>query len=309
MTFLSRIAHRLSGLVTDRQGAFFLLVTAALLWSGNFILGRVAADNLPPITLGFWRWILACGLLLLIGGGHSVIREWPLIRPVWFRLSVLAVMSVSLFNVLVYAGLQTTSATNGLLINSTTPILIVLLSAFLSRQPLIWQQVLGVVLSTVGVVLLVLRGDLSSLWQLTFARGDLFIITAAIIWSLYSIGLKWKPSALSPFAFLTFLTWVGTCPLFVLYLINPFDEPPLVLSLSNSVIILYTGIFSSLVAFFCWNQGIRKVGAATGGQFVHLMPLFGLVMAFFFLGEIPNLFHILGGGLIFCGLVLALGQK
>ena len=305
MTFF----HRFSGLVTSRNGAFVLLITAALLWSGNFILGRVAAGDLPPITLGFWRWILACGILLLVGGGRSVIREWPLIRPVWFRLSVLAVMAVSLFNVLVYAGLQTTSATNGLLINSTVPILIVLLSAFLNKNPLIWRQVLGVVLSTVGVALLVLRGDLSSLSQLTFAEGDLFIITAAVIWSLYSLGLKWKPSGLSPFAFLTFLTWVGTCPLVVLYLLNPFDEPPLVLSLSNSAIILYTGIFSSLVAFFCWNQGIRIIGAATGGQFVHLMPLFGIIMAFFFLGEIPHLFHILGGGLIFCGLVLALRQK
>ena len=301
--------HRLSGLVTERHGAFLLLGTAALLWSGNFILGRVAAGDLPPITLGFWRWILACGLLLLIGGGRHLVREWPLIRPVWCRLSLLAVMAVSLFNVLVYAGLQTTSATNGLLINSTTPILIVLLAALFNRQPLIWRQVLGVVLSTTGVVLLVLRGDLSSLSQLTFAQGDLFIITAAIIWSLYSIGLKWKPATLSPLTFLTFLTWVGTCPLLVIYLINPFDEPPLVLSFSNTAIILYTGIFSSLVAFFCWNQGIRTVGAATGGQFVHLMPLFGIIMAFFFLGEVPHLFHILGGGLIFCGLVLALRQK
>ena len=305
MTFF----HRFSGLVTSRNGAFLLLITAALLWSGNFILGRVAAGDLPPITLGFWRWILACVILLLVGGGRSVIREWPLIRPVWFRLSALAVMAVTLFNVLVYAGLQTTSATNGLLINSTTPILIVLLSAFLSKHPLIWRQVLGIVLSTIGVALLVLRGDLSSLSQLTFAQGDLFIITAAVIWSLYSMGLKWKPSGLSPFAFLTFLAWVGTCPLVVLYLLNPFGEPPLVLSLSNIAIILYTGIFSSLVAFFCWNQGIRTVGAATGGQFVHLMPLFGIIMAFFFLGEVLYLFHILGGGLIFCGLVLALRQK
>ncbi|WP_343562417.1 DMT family transporter [Kiloniella sp. b19] len=308
MTEAIEAFRRIRARLSEQNRAYLLLVAATLMWSGNFILGRAAAFEIPPVTLGFWRWIVACSILGFIGW-RSVVREWHIIRPVWFRLSILGILGVSLFNTLVYAGLQTTLATNGLLINSAIPVLIVLLSAILLGKHLVWRQALGILLSTFGVLLLVVQGDLSALLRVEFHKGDLFIVTAALAWGFYSVWLAWKPRELSPLAFLTFIAFVGIIPLSVAYYFNIFDEPAIVLSAPNLGIIFYTGIMASVMAFLCWNHAVRVVGAAVAGQFVHLMPVFGAIMAVLFLGEVPKAFHAVGAGFIVVGVLFALWRK
>ena len=281
-----------------------MLTGSVLFWSGNFVLGRAIASEIEPITLAYWRWLIALCLFLPFGLQY-LYQDWPVIRAHLRYLLLMSVLGVSCFNTFAYLGLQHTTATNALLINSFIPILIILLSRIKPGVPISPLKILGILVSSVGVVLLVVQGHWQNLLTLSFNQGDLWILGAAFTWAVYSIGLRWRPTGLSSRAFLLFTMISGLMVLAPFYWINPFNEAPLVLNLHNSLAIFYVAAFASVGAFLLWNQGVKLVGAASAGQFIHLMPILGTLMAMIFLGERLYWFHFIGALAIASGILLS----
>ncbi len=291
----------------SRNWAYLLLTGSALFWSGNFVIGRAFAPDIAPITISYLRWLVAL-LCFLPFSVLIMIRQWPIIRAHWGRLLFMGTFGVAGFNTFAYLGLSHTTATNALLINTFIPILIILLSRIYPGTPIRLVQVLGIVISTMGVMLLVAKGSLDNLLAFRINRGDLWVLVAAFVWAVYSISLRWRPLELSASAFLSITMIIGVAILSPIYWFNWLDEPAFVVSTPNLLAIGYVALFASLGAFLCWNQGVKMVGADTAGQFIHMMPVFGTIMAVSFLGERLYWFHILGAIAIGSGIYLSLRQ-
>lgn len=283
----------------------YLLVTLApLFWSGNFVLGRALGDSIPPIALSFWRWALAL-LILLPFTLVRVRAELGLIRRHLGVLSLLGLLGVANFNTFVYLGLQTTTATNAVLLQSTTPVLIVALSFLLFRQRVSPRQAVGILVSLLGVAAIVLRGDPAALAGLALNRGDFWVLGAVLTWALYSVCLRWRPAGIDPLVFLTATIAVAVLALLPLYLWELGRVGAFAVNAVTLSAIGYVAVFPSVLAYIFWNRAVAELGANRTGQFLHLMPVFGTLLAMLLLGERMQGFHLAGIGLIAAGIWLA----
>lgn len=289
----------------SKNWAYLMLSGSALFWSGNFVIGRAFATDIAPVTFAFWRWTIAL-LIFLSFSFRYLLREWPVIRANLYLLIFMGILGVACFNTFAYLGLQKTTATNALLINSFIPILIILLSRIKPGVPYSFNKIVGILMSTCGVVLLVAQGSLDNLKSLSFNQGDLWILLAAFTWAVYSISLRWRPGNLSSITFLLVTMIVGVMVLSPIYALNLLHEPEIYFNQSNVTAILYVALFASIGAFLLWNQGVKLVGAGTAGQFIHLMPVLGTIMAVIFLGERLFWYHVLGAIGIASGILFSL---
>lgn len=284
---------------------YLLLVLTTLFWAGNFVLARAIHLDLQPFTLAFLRWTLA----LLIIAPWWLGRAWRLRQVLREHLPVLTlqgILGVGCFNTLVYFGVQHTQASNAMLMQSAVPVVILLMAALFLREPAGPRQWLGVGLSLSGVLVLVSRGSVEVLAAFDFNQGDLWIFLAMLSWSLYTLGLRWKPAALDGFTFFGFSVLVGVVALFPFMLWEQGGTAALELTEPFVWTVIYMAIFPSILSFLFWNYGVEKLGAATAGLFIHLMPMFGLLLATIFLGERLGWYHLAGVLLIFTGLYIAI---
>ena len=287
-----------------RSWPYLVLFLPPLFWAGNFIVGRAFSAELGAITMSFYRWLLA--LCLLAPFAYSRVRqELPIILNHLPILTVLALLSVASFNVLLYLGLRDTEATNALLINSSIPVWIVLFGVLFYDDSLTLRRGLGILVSLLGVSFLIFSGQSQ---RLTVNPGDLWVISSSIGWALYSLTLRKKPSDLSGLGFLAYIVLFGVCFNGLLLAINPLNEAPLPMTLDTLYAVGYVAIFASLGAYVCWNYGVGQLGAQVAGQYIHLMPFYGVLLASLFLNESLSYHHWVAGGLIATGLILALRQ-
>jgi len=180
----------------------------------------------------------------------------------------------------------------------TMPIQILVLNAVLYRTPIRGGELLSVLVSLTGVALIVSRGQPLQLLVGKWNTGDLWIVTAALTWALYSVWLRWRPQGLDASAFLGFSLLVGTVVLLPLYLVESANVRPMVWSAPVALTVAYVAVFPSALAFLFWNRGVAALGANAAGHFIHLMPVFGTLMAVVFLGERLRWFHVVGGLLV-----------
>jgi drug/metabolite transporter (DMT)-like permease len=282
---------------------FLLLTLTALFWAGNFVIGRAMKNSIPPISLAFWRWTLALGILLPFSLPH-LRAEWPLVRQNLRWLVLFGVLGVACFNTFVYIGLHSTTATNALIINSVIPILIVLLSRLLVATPVSARQAFGIALSLSGVLTIICRANLDVLMTLKINGGDAWILLAVLSWAFYTFLLRHRPANLHPLSFLTAIIVIGLIPLSLLYTWKLSQGERFELNPANISSILYVALFPSVLAFIFWNQSVRDVGPNKAGLFLYLMPVFGTILSIIFLGETFHLFQLVGIGLIFSGIWL-----
>ena len=288
-----------------RSWPYLVLLLPPLFWAGNFIVGRAFSAELGAITMSFYRWLLA--LCLLAPFAYSRVRqELPVVLNHLPILTVLALLSVASFNVLLYLGLRDTEATNALLINSSIPVWIVLFGVLFYDDSLTLRRGLGILVSLLGVSFLIFSGQSQ---RLTVNPGDLWVISSSIGWALYSLTLRKKPSDLSGLGFLAYIVLFGVCFNGLLLAINPLNEAPLPMTLDTLYAVGYVAIFASLGAYVCWNYGVGQLGAQVAGQYIHLMPFYGVLLASLFLNESLSYHHWVAGGLIATGLILALRQS
>lgn len=286
------------------ESPYLLLTLSSLIWSGNFVVGRALHGVVPPVTLAFWRWAVALAVLLPLSWKHLA-GQWTLLRGNWKILSLNGLLGVAGFNTLLYIALQTTTATNALLIDSTIPIVIACLSWLSGEGTLTRRQLLGVLVSLAGVGVIICRADVRVLLSFQVNRGDLWVVLAVICWALYTVLLRRFPATAHPLGVLTVMVVVGLSGItpFYLWELGQGRGMPLTVPVVGGLV--YVGLFASLVAFIMWNRAVEQVGATRAGLFVHLMPLFGTVLSVLFLGESFQLFHLSGMALIFSGIYLA----
>ncbi|WP_041654921.1 DMT family transporter [Arcobacter sp. L] len=288
---------------------YVLLVLTVLFWSGNFIFGRLVSSSIEPMQLSFFRWFFVLLLLspFLIINYKNILKVF---KKEYLVLLILGSLGISGFNTFLYYGLQTTTATNALLINSSIPIFIIILSAIIFKTSITKIQFFGVILSTLGVIYLILKGEIDHIFELEFTHGDLWIIAACVDWALYTVLLKYKPKELNSIEFFSITTLIGTIILFIVFLYQGYSFEFSFLE-KNEVLysLAYIVIFPSILSFYFWNRAILEVGANKAGQFTHLMPIFGAILAYFFLGEVMQTYHIVGIILIFLGIYLSIFLK
>jgi drug/metabolite transporter (DMT)-like permease len=280
---------------------YLLLTLASLFWAANWVVGRAMRSEMPPIAMGFWRWTIAA-VILLPFAAPELRRKWPVVRANWLTLMLLGLLGAVMFNTMIYVGLQYTAATNGVLLNSITPILIILLSWVIARERISGLQACGVLLSLAGVLAIVARGDFASLAAFHFNRGDLWLIAAMFLWAIYTFVLRRRPPQLSAIGFLAAMLLLSLPLLLPFYLWEFVERGGFALTPATVATLAYYGTFPSIAAYLFWNRGVAQVGPNKAGLFVHLMPLFGALLSVIFLGEQLYAYHFLGAALIFGGI-------
>jgi drug/metabolite transporter (DMT)-like permease len=287
-----------------RLAAFALLVFANLLWSGNWVIGRAVHEVFDPLALNFWRWLVAA----LVMAPFAVRAAWAHAAAIRRHLGLflfLALTGVVAFQSLVYLGLRTTTAINAVLINAAGPLFMLICSWLLERDKPSRRQLAGMLISFLGVLIVVSRGELQTLVALELHRGDAWILIAMPMWGLYSVLLKRTPPELRGIAFAFTIAAVGVALLVPLYAIDVWGEPLRRPSVPEVGAILYIGIAASVLAFLAWNRGVTVVGANAAGFTMPLLPAFGTVLAIVFLGEAFQGFHAVGFITIVAGVLLA----
>ena len=277
-----------------------------LFWAGNFIVGKAVSSQHIPIGLSFWRWFLAT-LIFTPFVLKAIIKEKDIILKHLPKIIILSLLSISAFNSLAYISLQYTSALNATILNSFIPIFILIIVSLFFKEKISRYQVMGIFVSLLGVFIILSRLDINIIKNITFNKGDLWMLLAALDWAMYSILLKYlRPTELRAMTFLGIMMILGTIFLIPVYLANPFSESMITLNKDVIYALAYIAIFPSIISYLAWNYGLQKIGAALGGQYIHLMPIFGAMMAVLFLGEKIELYHILGGIGIGLGLWLSM---
>jgi drug/metabolite transporter (DMT)-like permease len=283
---------------------YLLLSLTSLFWSLNWVIGRAIVGHVTPLTLTFIRWVVAVAVMLPFAW-PGVRAHWPVIRRNWKVIVWLGFWGTGLHNAFAYFGLQYTTATNGVILNSSIPILIILLGWVLYRETITRIQMLGVVVSLAGILAIISRGDLAVLATLALNKGDLIVLFGMVFWAAYTVFLRMKPAELPGLALLACCGTVGIALLFPLMLVEMlFMDGRAEFRPATIAAMLYVGIFPSFVGYVFWNRGVAEVGPTVAGIFVHLMPAFGALLAWLFLDERIYLFHIVGIALILAGIAL-----
>ena len=285
------------------QQPYLLVSLTYLMWSLNIVLGRYSAGYIPPVTLGVGRWAFAALILIPFAWPHLK-RDWPALRAHLPLIALLSVTGTTGYAVPSYWGLQYTEAINGLLIQCTMPLTVGFIAYVLVGERLSLGQVIGGILSLIGVAVILTRGQLEVLRHFTFNAGDFWFIFATLVFSIY-IPLVRKSPKVHPLSFLAVTAALGTLILLPLNVweITQRGMPPV--ELRSIAIVAYMALFPSLLAYFFYNRSVQLMGPNPVAAFYPLIIVFGSVIAIVFLGESFHLFHLVGSALIVLGVWLA----
>ena len=284
--------------------AYGLLLVAPLMMSSNVVIGRAAAEVMPPVGLAFWRWSLALVLMLPLAGA-GLWRHRHVLRRQWALLLVLGALGMGVCGAFVYVGLQTTTATNAGLIYAASPALILAIGALFRGETVRPRQVAGIVLAIAGVAAILARGDIAALLALRFTIGDFWVLGATIAWAVYSVLLKRQSLLMPTFVLFAAIAAAGVLCLAPFYVAETLAGQPVVWTPEALLSVAGVAVFASVLAYSSYQKGVTLIGPARAGPFMYLMPAYAAVLAMLFLGERLALFHLVGFALILGGVALA----
>jgi len=282
--------------------AYLLLTLAVLFWSGNAVVARLLHSDISAIALACGRWWLAT-LILLPFTWKYLRKDASILLKQWRYITVMGILGITLFNTLLYQSAHTTTSTNIALIQTTTPAMIILLVSVLYREKPGILAMTGVSLSMGGAVLVVAQGQWSVLSEMNFVRGDLIMLTASLVYALYSVLLR-KTPAIHTSSFLAGTFISGSLVLIPLFLWDLTLHPLPVVSTPLLSSLIYIAIFPSILSYLFWNRGVSMVGASLSGFFFCLIPVFTAILATLFLEESLLWYHFAGLALMVCGFIL-----
>jgi len=285
------------------KSPYLLLSLAMLCWAGNWVVGRAIHEQIPPFTLNFWRWTVSL-LLILPVSWISLREQWPLLMRHWKWVLPMAAIAATIFQSMVYLGLQSTTALNGALIVALVPVVVVMIAAAILGDRIGSRQGLGILLSLAGAVVVIVRGELSVLRTLSFNPGDLWILAAVPVWSLYTVLLKRWPAGLHRMSFLAAMAMIGVVLQFPFYAWEWASGRHMLVTPESITAIAYTALFASFLAFVFYNKAMERTTPAVAGLFHHLHPAFTALLGMAFLGERMGWHHALGIAFIVLGLYL-----
>lgn len=288
--------------------ALLLLGLPPLFWAGNFIVGRAMRDSVPPMTLSLWRWVIAM-IVILPFAWKYLKRDWPFYRQNPWLVARLSVAGVVCFTSLTYVGLRDTSAANALLLNSCIPVLIALLGAVFYGQRLRGLQNLGLLLSCAGVLAIISHGEWRALASLSFSQGDLIVFCAMVSFAFYTLWLRSVPASVDRIGLMAAQIAVAFIALVPLWLTELYRGMAAQWTTASILALPYLGIFPSVLAYLFFNIGVARFGAAQAGLCIHLIPVFGAILAVAFLGESLYPYHAVGMAGILLGIYLAVRTR
>jgi drug/metabolite transporter (DMT)-like permease len=281
-----------------------LAVLAALIWSGNFVIARGVYKQIPPISLAFFRWTAASIIIIPLSIKYTK-AQYKYALHSWKLILSAAITGISLFNTFIYVGAHYTSAINLALIGNTiSPIASVILAYFFLNEKISWLKIAGMIFCFLGIIFLLAKGNVKNLLSLQFSPGDVWMVLAALSFAAYNILARKKPMEISPLFFLAITFVTGTIILFPFYLLES-QHQTFSWNSNLILIILYLGLGTSVISFFCWNYAIRYIGAGRTALFGNLIPLFSSIEAIIILHEPFTMIHLISMILIFAGLLLA----
>ena len=280
-----------------------LMVLACMTWGTNSVLVRAISDQIHPIVFVFGRTLVAT-LVVYLCCARQIRADWKALSSCPWLLLILGITGTGGFNLLIYVGLQTTTALNSLLMQSVIPVFILLCALLLFRERPALRQVAAILVSLVGVAVIVARGDANTLLHLRIVSGDGWIMLAMVLYGLYSVLLRRLPR-MHPMSFLFGSFAMATIAILPAAIWETAAIGWLPVTPVVAASVLYVAIFPAFIGYLCYNRGIELMGSARGGHFLHLSPVFGSALAVFALGESFHLYHVVGVLLIAAGLLLA----
>jgi drug/metabolite transporter (DMT)-like permease len=285
--------------------ARILLFVTPALWSANYIVGRLAPGVIEPHALALVRWSIAFAVMLPFA--WSELRErWPQWRTEWKDLILLGALGMWICGAFVYIGARTTPAVNISLVYACSPVMIAAVSSLWFHERLRPLQWLGAALALSGMLLIIAKADWSTFVHLSFTVGDWWIVVAVLSWTAYSLLLKNRKTCLGVVSRSAAITLGGIIVLIPFTLIETSISG---LSHQLSWKALWLGVLAALLpgvgAYQAYAFMQRELGAAKTGLVLYLGPLYAAMTGWLFLGEQPQLFHLLGAVLILPGVYLA----
>ena len=290
---------------SDNKKAYIFLILATLFWSGNFIVGKAASFfEIPPFTLNFYRWVFAW-LILAPFTLREIFEQKKYILKNIKLIIILGITSITLFNSIVYYSLNFTNVISGVLMISTIPVMIIFFSWIFKIEKTNVYQISGVIFSLLGVVVIITKAKLSLLLNLNFNKGDIWMVVAMFSWAIYSALLKKKKHELSQLSLLQTIITMGLIFLLPIYITEIKMGYKVILNMPFVLTLSYVVIFPGLASFLFWIKGIEIIGANRAGAFLHLMPIFGAIMAMIIFDEKFMFYHFLGAIFIIAGITLS----
>ena len=284
-----------------------MFLVPPLAWSGNILMARALNDVLPPVGLAFWRWLLAATLLLPFAA-RGLFRHRRLLLARWRLVLACGAFGMAGYNALAYMALQTVPAINVSVINSAIPALIPLFALLLAGDRLNVRQGAGILVSMVGVLWIIARGDPASLLDLSIGAGDLWVLASVVNWAIYTVILRLRPVEIDT------LTFLVACILAALVALAPFwlweigSGRSMALTAQTLGSVVYVALFASIASFLCWSRSVALIGATRTGMAIHLIPLLVGVAGMVFLDEPVRPFHLIGAAFIAAGLYVTMRQ-
>jgi drug/metabolite transporter (DMT)-like permease len=291
--------------VTQNFKAYLMLVLATLFWAGNFIVGKAAfVEDIPPMSLVFFRWLLVW-IILLPFTYKEIIKYKEIIFKNLPLLFFLALTSVGLFNSFTYLALVHTQVINASLFNTAIPAMIILLCFIFKIEKTNRFQIMGLILSVLGILSIITKLDFNILLTLNFNKGDIIMIGGVVTWGLYSSFLKKKKFTLPLLTLVHILCTFGLLFILPQFLFEISQGKIIKFDINLSYILIYLALFPSIGSYYCWAGAVSIIGANRAGIFLSLIPLFSTILAMFFFNENFYFFHFIGSVLIVLGLILS----
>ena len=296
-------------MISKDKIAYIFLVLTTLFWSGNFIVGKAASFyEIPPFTLNFYRWLFAW-LILAPFTIPEIIKKKNDIFENLGLIIILGITSITIFNSIVYYSLNFTQVISGVLMISTIPVMIIIFSWFFKIEKTNIYQILGVIFSLFGVIVIITKANLGILVNLNFNKGDLWMVVAMFSWAMYSALLRKKKFQLSQLSLLQTIITAGLIFLLPAYITELFLGYRANINLPFVLTLTYVVLFPGLASFIFWIKGIGIIGSNRSGIFLHLMPIFSTILAMLIFKEEFMFYHLIGAILIVTGIILSSKKK
>ena len=285
--------------------AYVMLVCASLFWAGNFMVGKYAfLTEIPPLSLVFYRWSLVWIILLpftykeIIKYKDTILNNLPL-------LFFLGLTSVGLFNSFTYLSLIHTQVINASLFNAAIPAIIILLCFLFKIEKTNKFQILGLIISVLGILSIITKLDIKIFLSLNFNKGDIIMIGGVITWGIYSTLLKKKKFTLPLLTLVHVICTFGLICVFPQFFYEFSQGQFIEFNTNLFYILIFLALFPSIGSYYCWAGAVSIIGANRAGIFLSLIPLFSTIMAIAFYKEQFQFFHLIGAILIIIGLFLS----
>ena len=289
--------------------AYTLLVAATFVWSANFIVGKLSTlFQVPPLSLNFYRWFIVWFVILPFTY-KEISTKFFVIKENIGLFIILGITGISVFNSVVYFALNYTQVINAVLMISVIPVIVIFLSSILKIEKFNLFQLLGLVVSLTGVLIIISKADLNKILSLSFNKGDIWMLVAVFSWALYSTLLKKRKLPFTHLSLLQIFITIGLVFLVPQYLGEHFTGKELNFNKAFFLILAFVVIFPSVFAFYAWQKAIELIGPNRLSIFLHLMPLFGAIMAIVIFKEKFEMYHFIGAGFIVSGIYLSKRKK